>query len=62
MLPASEAKTEGDGDVIVGLPIVDGGLIRFSFCRLERKIIVRGGKLIQKVSNNINSTEERREK
>lgn len=34
---ARDAKTEGAGDAIVGLPIAAvGGLILFSFCRLQR--------------------------
>ena len=33
---ARDAKTEGAGDAIVGLPIADvGGLILFSFCLLR---------------------------
>ena len=41
ILLASEAKTDGAGEAIVGLPIAAvGGLMRFSFCRLEFKVKV----------------------
>ena len=34
----SDAKTDGAGEAIVGLPIAAvGGLIRFSFCRLKER-------------------------
>lgn len=48
---ASDAKTDGAGDAIVGLPIAAvGGLILFSFCRLQWDKSVHG--LIKKKRRN----------